>query len=603
MTNNLQAVYNLAQEEDAKTQKLFEALKNGDNIALIDDELRTIGLALNSDNRYALVTRLASLRDDALTQVLEQSGRTDEELEKIKMEVYHFVSRYYLKRHSRMLQKIKEQSLLSPFYMNLLEGVHKIGEAMTDFHVKWYWHIMVDINPELSNKFGSSENVMKYLRDEKLLDTDELGVLADRCYSVLVKTENGYKSVAYANAFEKEVNAIVNAIAHTLASINPHKDEEFSQKEAYSKYLATLMGAFVVSDTSKTLGAWADVDRAWMDVTGAIQIGHPLEYYEDHYRKAVAPEWDVRLANPDLQSKNRRASSVEKMFNTLHLGLNAPKELKEIVVNNIRRTQLYLGRPALYYAAEFNGLFSAQVVPNDETVSSERGKKIFAFADMVLQSSIAKPVMKISTEILGKDFVQSRRSLMFDNPELWHHLYDIETIGHEFGHILWIDETSEATMNASAQFKNIEEFKATSGGLVSFFHSEEKEIINELTKSIISRAVGLIAWMQTDEVQPYYCEGLIHLHGLFESEVLSFENEELNINLDAYEKMKSWYLKTYEDLARHYLDKKDAKEFLDRYTIYVEDNFMPKNEDVRRFVQYYWNRHQKIGREIDVTIS
>ena len=599
MINNIQEIYELVQNKDALTQKLFQTLKNDEEISIIDDELRIIGLALTKENRYALTTRLCSLRDDALVQVLEQSGRSGVELEKIKMEVYRWVSRYYLNRHKEMLEEIKEQSLLSPFYMNLLEGVHKIGEAMTDFHVKWYWHIMVEINPRLGKEFGSAQSVMEFLRQNNLLDKDEHGEIADRCYSVLVETNGVYKSVSYSEAFKDEISAVVTAIANTLASISSYEDEEFNQKDNYSKYLATLMGAFTQIDTDKTLRVWADVDRAWMDVKGPIQIGHPLEYYEDHYRKAVAPEWDVRLSNPALQTKNVRADAIEKMFNSLSIDLNTSDKLIATVVSNIRRTQLYLGRPALYYAAEFNGLFSAQVVPNDENVSSERGKKIFAFADMVLQSSKAKPVMKISSVVLGKEFVNSRRALMFDNPELWHHLYDIETIGHEFGHILWVDENSEATMNISAQFKNVEEFKATSGGLVSFFHSEEKEIAKELTKSIISRAVGLIAWMQTDEVQPYYCEGLIHLSGLFESGVLAFSNDTLIVNLDAYDSMKSWYLRTYNDLALHYMNKRDAKEFLDKFTIYVEGNFMPKSDVVRSFVQYYWNLHQKIGREID----
>jgi len=35
-----------------------------------------------------------------------------------------------------------------------------------------------------------------------------------------------------------------------------------------------------------------------------------------------------------------------------------------------------LGKPMPIYGAEFNGLFSAQVVPNDEIVSAEFGKKI-----------------------------------------------------------------------------------------------------------------------------------------------------------------------------------------------------------------------------------
>ena len=45
---------------------------------------------------------------------------------------------------------------------------------------------------------------MKYLEDEKLLDLGHGGIIADRCYSALVKTENSYKSQAYIKAFKKE---------------------------------------------------------------------------------------------------------------------------------------------------------------------------------------------------------------------------------------------------------------------------------------------------------------------------------------------------------------------------------------------------------------
>ncbi len=64
-------------------------------------------------------------------------------------------------------------------------------------------------------------------------------------------------------------------------------------------------------------------------------------------------------------------------------------------LTQVDETQLYIGQPILYYAAEFNGLFSAQVVPNDEQVSAELGKKIFAYADFVMESKKSKPIMKL----------------------------------------------------------------------------------------------------------------------------------------------------------------------------------------------------------------
>ena len=102
----------------------------------------------------------------------------------------------------------------------------------------------------------------------------------------------------------------------------------------------------------------------------------------------------------------------------------------------------------LYYAAEFNGLFSAQVVPNDEKVSAKLGKKIFAYADFVMESKKSKPVMKLSVETFTEAFVKKQKRVIENDPKLWHQLYDISTIGHEYGHILWIDSDTETRMNA-----------------------------------------------------------------------------------------------------------------------------------------------------------
>jgi hypothetical protein len=161
-------------------------------------------------------------------------------------------------------------------------------------------------------------------------------------------------------------------------------------------------------------------------------------------------------------------------------------------------------------------------------------------------------------------------------------------------------------MNKSGNFKNIEEFKATTGGLISYFldeNSDEKHLQEQLLIDLVKRSVGLIGWMEVDEVQPYYCEGLIHLNGLFKSGVLSWDNEnkKLTIDLDAqkYETLKNWYIENYTALAKHYLNKIDATEFLNRYATKSEKYFMPNDENINSFVKYYFKRYQEIGQEID----
>ncbi len=102
-------------------------------------------------------------------------------------------------------------------------------------------------------------------------------------------------------------------------------------------------------------------------------------------------------------------------------------------------------------------------------------------------------------------------------------------------------------MNKTGNFKNIEEFKATTGGLISYILDEdtdESSLEEQVFIDVVKRAVGLIGWMEVDEVQPYYCEGLIHLNGLFDSKVLDWDENKLTIDMseDKIKVLKQWYL-------------------------------------------------------------
>jgi hypothetical protein len=94
------------------------------------------------------------------------------------------------------------------------------------------------------------------------------------------------------------------------------------------------------------------------------------------------------------------------------------------------------------------------------------------------------------------------------------------------------------------------------------------------------------------------------LSGLFSSGVLSFD-EELTIDMsdEAYARLKQWYSVTYESLAKHYLDKKDANEFLSQYAIKDSGIYLPVDKKVKSFVDYYWGLHQSMGRDIDEEIK
>ena len=565
----------------------------------IDEFLDECELTHNKENTMAVLSRLINLRDEQFVQVISKNSASQKEIQKKRYLGYLWTKNFHLKAEEELLVTICKEELLNEFYRELLKGIHKIGIVMSDWQYSWNEHIIDNINPSLKKEYG--DNVIEFLAKNSLLEMDEEQNIVDRAYSVLVKIDKKYQVQTYAQFFKDDVKKVSFLLKRLIEKLQKLEDNDTNQKDNYIYYFQTLDKAFCEVDRYKLLKRWQEVDRAWMSVTSPVQVGHPLEYYEDHYRKAVALEWDVRISNPKNLGANNTLKSINYMYKKIFN--DTGKEKKNIykrTKENLDRIQLYIGRPAFYYASEFNGLFSAQVVPNDEQVSKEEGKKIFAFADNILDIQKSKPFLKISRIVFGEEFLQKERELIFKKEELWHKVYEVSTIGHEFGHILWLDDDSEIVMNKSGVFKNIEEFKATTGGLVAFFMSENDEIKEYVFYELIKRAIGLIAWRKTGEVEPYYCEGLIHLKALFDCGVLDFKDKiTINTNLEKYEKLKAWYLETYEKLATHYLAKKDASEFLELFTCKEDGDYLPRDEKVKDFVEYYWELHQEIGRDLD----
>ncbi|WP_418186451.1 invasion protein CiaB [Aliarcobacter lanthieri] len=609
---DLQKIYDFLNEQKAKTNELIKYLENRDfeKLELIDDFAKSLNLEINSDLRFALVTRLVNLRDDSLVQVLKKINKNENEIIELQEKAYQFVKKYWHQKHTDLVDFIIQNKLLTPFYREIFIGVYNVGLQMSSWQTSWTAHIINGINKELMYKFDNDETkIMKYLEDEQLFDKGHGGITADRCYSALVKEKDSYTSKAYIKAFKKEVTEVVDALEEFADKLIELEDEIYNQKWEYIAYIQSLIVAFSEDKTDSLVEKWANVDRTWMKIKTPIQIGHPLEYYEDHFRKAVALEWDIRLTNPKFAQNDHRVNKIKSAFTKIYNSFESNLEYKKIYdfsFASLDKVQLYVGRPALFFGAELNGLFSAQVVPNDEVVSLEEGKKIFAFSDEILQSSRAKPFLKLSSEIFGQELLTRDREFLFNQTNSWHQVYDISTIGHEYGHILWCDEETESFMNKTGNFKNIEEFKATTGGLISYLlddEDDEKYLKEQVLIDLVKRSVGLISWMEVDEVQPYYCEGLIHLSGLFESNILSWddENKKLNIDLsdEKFEKLKKWYIINYTALAKHYLEKEDATKFLNRYATKEDRYFMPNDKNINSFVKYYFKRYQDIGQELD----
>ncbi|MGA1941178.1 invasion protein CiaB [Arcobacter sp. YIC-310] len=607
---DLNEVYEYLDAQKSNINKLISHLENKDyeKLTIIDEFAKNLNLDMKDDLRFALVTRLVSLRDDSLVQVLKKYEKSEEEIIELQEKAYCFVRDFWHEKHKNTVDYIKNNNLLTPFYQEIFQGVYNVGLKMSSWQSAWTAHIINGINKELLAKFdGDESKVYEYLENNHLYDLGHNDMIADRSYSALVKQKEDYKSQAYIKAFKEQTTAVIDELEDFEEKLIELEDDVYGEKWNYILYIQSLIKAFSEDKEHKLVAKWADVDRAWMKVKAPIQIGHPLEYYEDHFRKAVALEWDIRLSNPQFAQNDHRVTKIKSAFAKVFDRIEQTQEYKNIYdfsLKSLDKVQLYIGRPAVFFGAEFNGLFSAQVVPNDEIVSKEEGKKIFAFSDEILQSSRAKPFLKISKETFGQELLTEDRTFLFNETSKWHQVYDITTIGHEFGHILWCDDETESAMNKTGNFKNIEEFKATTGGLVSFFLDEqddEKELERQVLIDTVKRAVGLMGWMEVDEVQPYYCEGLIHLAGLFDSGILDWDEKNLIVNMsdEKHEALKKWYIQTYTDLAKHYLDKKDATQFLNQYAVKEEKYFMPVNKKINSFVKYYFKRYQEIGQELD----
>jgi hypothetical protein len=193
---------------------------------------------------------------------------------------------------------------------------------------------------------------------------------------------------------------------------------------------------------------------------------------------------------------------------------------------------------------------------------------------------------------------------ILEDDNLFYKIYDVETIGHEFWHTLWLTKNTEILMNKKTwNFKNIEEFKATAWWLCSYFYENKEDI--KFNESIIVmhlvRCIWLLKYRAIAEVLPYYNESLIHLDIMFKTWIFEIQNNKiiLNFTQEKYNELKLNYISHYKNLIKVYLNKKDAGEFLFEYVITNKLwNNISKNKILQDFWEYYYDLYIKIGNEV-----
>lgn len=600
---------------------------------MLDDFLDFVWLEKNEESRYAAYVRIANLKEEPLVLYMENNPPLEppyiwDELEKEKIRIldlaYKFVCDFHSEVQAVIISVIEQKQLLTPFYLEIFKWVANVWLAMNELFVPWRNHIVNWVNKDLEIQFeNDSLKIMNFLNENNLFDLWHNWTIADRSYSALVLENGKYISKSYYEVFTNEINAIVEELDYFIEKLSNLEDEIYWAKQYYINYLTKIKEAFLETDTDNLVGKWSKVDEVWMYIKTPFQIGHPLEFYEDKYRKAVAPEWDLRLLNTVFESDVE--TGILDMYESFYneIGREKYSSSYKFSLDNIKRVQLYLSSPILYYSAEMTWLFSAQVVPNDEIISEMHWKKIFWFPEMVLESKKSSPFMKIDSVIFDENILKDYRKNLLWNDDIFYRIYDILTIGHEYWHSLWLDSDTQSIMNKKTWvYKRIEEFKATTWWLVMYFMYEKSykwDWQDDFNKDILNyhvyRNINLLKYRNVTEILPYYCEALIHLDILFESGIIKFQtyesplaNEqdflwkykiELNYNNETYEKLKNIYVSHYKKLINLYLNKLDAGVFLDDYTIEIHGYYLPLNPDIREFVKHYYDVYTKVGNEIE----
>lgn len=578
---------------------------------VLEEYLDYIWIESNEETRLCAYFRIVDSNENSLIMYMEKNNYTKDNQEKILDESLYYIANFYEEIQFELLKFINKNKLLNPFYREVFIWVHNVWIAFNKFFPVWRKYIINWVNKDLEKKFSNnSDEIISFLEKNNLFDLWHWWEKSDRVYSALVKNENwDLESKSYLEAFETEVTEIIHELNEFAWKIENLKDEVYNSKKEFLDYLNSLIEAFKETNVNKLVEKWTIVDEKWMLIKTPIQIVHPCEYYEDKYRKAVSPDWDLRLENKVFESEVDVdiLFMYEKLFD--EFSREKFRDSYKFSLENQKRVQLYLSTQVLYYSAFFTGKYSAQVLPNDELASEKFGKKIYALPEDILEDKRKRPFMKLTSIIFDEKLLDEHRKYIFWENKIFYKVYDIETIWHEYWHTLWLTKDTERLMNEKTwMFKNIEEFKASAWWISSYLLKEDYDL--DLAKKIITdqlfRAVWLLAYRKTNDVEPYYCESLILLDILFESGILSFSDDKkvkLNFSEELYLKFRDVYLFHYKKLINTYLEKKDAGEFLFLYTIKEDWYFLPKNEKLKEFVEYYYSMYKQYWNEVDYSID
>lgn len=600
---NISKIHDIFNTHEAHYNSLSKGISNEwIQRNILDSFLDTIGIEKNAETYYAAAARIWDKKFEALDIYLEKIWASRERRDELFESSYNYIRAYYEKLQGEMIENIGKKELLPEFYLKIFQHTHTLWKLYSTLFLRWNKKLLFETNRELEKMFDDNQDdINSYIENNGLMDVWHRWESADRTYSILIPEWNNYLSKSYGEIFPEEVDSIISWYDNFIADLEWSEDEVFDRKTAYIAYFRAIRDAWKEQEVDKLVEKWSQVDIAWMAIDTPVQPGHPIEYYEDKYRRAVSIEFDMRLVDPSLFT-SEVVADIENMYEGMYdeIGRDNFPESYEFSKNNQKQVQLYIWAPVLVYGSFLCGAYSAQVVPNDDEVSKIHGKKIFAFPKYVLEAQRAAPKMKLDSTMISETILEKYRTFLDGSDESYYKIYDIETIGHEFGHTLWLTPGSEVSMWKTGLLKNIEEFKATAGWLVAHFLKGPSDLDEEIVITHLMRSIKIMRYREVEDILPYYCECLIHLHILFESGIVWYEKWKIKLyfndqNLAA---LREIYIGVYTQEIFTYLNQMDAGNFLFEFVVKEWWVFLPIDSDVRAFVEEYYKQYKEIGNEV-----
>ena len=299
-------------EMAASAKAQLNALYDEPHAELIARGLEICGFEPSDTARIALLRRIVGLKEDPLLQEFRRLGYDEARQRELKSKMYDFTREIHESMHAALIAEAGAQGILQPFYLELLKGVHRIGLVLSDMQKSWQALIIEGTNKRLQQEFSSLAQAKEFLLQEELFMRTPHGEICERCYGAIVQRDGKSQMVPYAVVFADETAKLQSEFSDLLERLVTLAEDE--SELAYVAYLSKLKQAFCERDASAVIGAWRDAEIAWMDIKTPLQIGHPLEYYEDTYTHAVALEWDVRLAGAYEFSAEEFKARVSESF-------------------------------------------------------------------------------------------------------------------------------------------------------------------------------------------------------------------------------------------------------------------------------------------------